>query len=426
MSNDYYNTSGTPAQSASLTSPPIRSEYAAITAGFNKLPTLTGNAYKIAYINASGSAMDVVGGDGLLKLSSTGVPIVATAGTDYISATTINASSAAVPNDADVLCVIDGPTAKKLSLTNLKAFLKTYFDGIYTTAATVSSYVSGLIGSTIQAYNANTIAVAHGISGNVLTSNGSAWVSSAGSPIPIGMLSGLILSTAGASTTMAITAGTAADSAAAVLMSLASAISKTTSAWVVGTGNGGLDTGAIANSTWYHFYLIRRPDTGVVDVVFSTNATSPTLPTNYTQYRRIGSGKTNGSAQWVKFVQNGDDFYWDTPAAADLNGAGSVTAVSLTVNVPTGIKVKGYFNLSQDSGAGGDQILYISDPSCADVAPAERSTPGASLMFRGTANSRTAAQATCWTNTSAQIRYRSTTTYDISINTLGWVDTRGK
>lgn len=137
MSNDFFNASGTPAQGSQLVTPAMRAEFAAIAAGFDKLPALTGNAYEVVYINASGSAMASVSGDGLLKLSSTGVPSIAVAGTDYMSAATIVASSAAVPNDTDVLPIIDSTTAKKLSLTNLKAFLKTYFDTLYGTVASL-------------------------------------------------------------------------------------------------------------------------------------------------------------------------------------------------------------------------------------------------------------------------------------------------
>jgi hypothetical protein len=97
-----------------------------------------------------------------------------------------------------------------------------------------------------------------------------------------GYLSGLTLSTAGASATFGIAAGAANDTASGGMMTLASAYTKTTSSWVVGTGNGALDTGAIANSTWYHVYLIKRIDTGVVDILISGSATSPTMPTGYT------------------------------------------------------------------------------------------------------------------------------------------------
>ena len=49
-------------------------------------------------------------------------------------------------------------------------------------------------------------------------------------------------------------------------MLLASAYTKTTGSWAVGSGNGGLDTGTITNSTWYHVFLMQRPDTEVVDI----------------------------------------------------------------------------------------------------------------------------------------------------------------
>ena len=48
---------------------------------------------------------------------------------------------------------------------------------------------------------------------------------------------------------------------------------------------------AIAN-TDYYVYLIKRVDTDVVDAIFSASATAPTLPTNYTLFRRIGSIST--------------------------------------------------------------------------------------------------------------------------------------
>ena len=123
-----------------------------------------------------------------------------------------------------------------------------------------------------------------------------------------GYISGLQLSTAGSSSTFGIAVGTASNTTALSYMALSSAYTKTTSSWTVGTGNGALDTGTIANNTWYHAFLIQRTDTGVVDVLVSLSPTSPTLPASYTLFRRIGSMKTDGSAHWTKFVQNGDEF----------------------------------------------------------------------------------------------------------------------
>ena len=68
-----------------------------------------------------------------------------------------------------------------------------------------------------------------------------------------------------------IAAGIWADDTGAVLLRLASGITKRLdAAWAVGSGNGGLDTGSIANTT-YHLWLIMRSDTGVVDVLFSAS-----------------------------------------------------------------------------------------------------------------------------------------------------------
>jgi hypothetical protein len=124
--------------------------------------------------------------------------------------------------------------------------------------------------------------------------------------IPRGHISGLTLSTAGASSNFSVAAGIAADGTGVDMLALASAITKTSGAWSAGSGNGALDTGSIANATWYHVHLIKRPDTGAVDVLISLSATSPTLPTNYTLSRRIGAMRSDGSAKWMKFIQDGD------------------------------------------------------------------------------------------------------------------------
>lgn len=66
-------------------------------------------------------------------------------------------------------------------------------------------------------------------------------------------------------------------------------------AWAVGTNAGGLDTGTKANSTLYFVHVIRRSDTGVVDVLLSTSATAPTMPANYDQRDLIAVAGTDGS-----------------------------------------------------------------------------------------------------------------------------------
>lgn len=241
------------------------------------------------------------------------------------------------------------------------------------------------------------------------------------SAAPRSYLSGLTLSTAGSSNTMSIAAGMAMNSTNATSLVLASAFSKTTGAWVVGTGNGGLDTGTIANSTWYYFYLINNPISGVTDVILSASSSAPTLPSGYTLYRYIGAGLTNGSAQWTSFTQFGDDFYWSTPVL-DYSGAGVTTAALLTLSVPRGRKMKAWLNAN---GGVGGQALYLSDPANTDLAPSTTAAPLASVTGTSTTAGATSAGGV-WTNTSAQVRQRSTATTTNYIVTLGWTDLRGK
>ena len=57
--------------------------------------------------------------------------------------------------------------------------------------------------------------------------------------------------------------------------------------WAVGSGSGGLDTGTVSDSP-YHVFVIRRPDTGVVDALFSLSATAPVMPFGASATRRSG------------------------------------------------------------------------------------------------------------------------------------------
>lgn len=249
---------------------------------------------------------------------------------------------------------------------------------------------------------------------------------------PRGYLSGLTLSTAGSSSTFGVTAGQASDSTNAAILNFASALAKTTGTWVVGTGNGALDTGSIATSTWYHAYLIQRPDTGVVDVLISLSVSAPTLPANYTLFRRIGSMKTDGSAHWIKFVQLGDEFLWDV-YINDVNAATGTTAiVARTLTVPTGFQVSALVSIGSALGASGDGRFFVFSP---DVNSAGAIANGSSvsnlivgsLVFSAPSSVQSFYPMSVRTNAAAQIK-TSAVMADSSmyINTTGWVDHRGK
>lgn len=275
--------------------------------------------------------------------------------------------------------------------------------------------------------------------GVLYADTGAAWVQVApatgvASTLAESLTGGALSNNAGDATNdidIAVGAASSEDAAIAnrVLMSLATAITKQLdAAWAVGTNQGGrMSAGAIANTT-YFVHLIQRVDTGVVDVGFDTSPTAPTLPTNYTKARRIGAIVRSGGAI-LAFFQNGDEFYWNTPPALDVNtlnpGAAAVTA---TLTVPVGIRVKAFVNVACENATSANLAIYLSSLDTADVAPSQTVSPLGQLA-PVTIGSLAGGPAQVWTNASAQIRYRLTASGAadrFKLATLGWLDRRGR
>lgn len=256
-------------------------------------------------------------------------------------------------------------------------------------------------------------------------SSAGAWIllnPSGNAVVARGHIAGLTLSTAGSSGTFGIAVGMAADDTASDLMALASAYTKTTSAWAVGTGNGGLDTGAIANSTFYRVFLIKRPDTGVVDVLFSTSF-APTMPTNYLIKRYIGSMFTDGSAHWWAFRQVGDNFYWVVPFADVNDTALSTTDNQYVVTVPSGLAViamvRGYVTAAA--------LKFVLVHSGADGAMAANTPTGNFNVGMEAINNFPGYELQVPTDTTQHVRAVSTgASTTLTIVTYGWIDARGK
>lgn len=232
---------------------------------------------------------------------------------------------------------------------------------------------------------------------------------------------GLTLSTAGSSSTFSVAAGVATDSTNVDVMTLASAISKTTSSWAVGTGNGALDTGTIATNAWYHVFEIKRPDTGVVDVAISTSAISPTMPANYTLKRRIGAMKTNGLGQWIAFTQLGDEFLWSTPVNGDANAAALSTAQLFTLSVPPGVQVFAKFTGWTNSTTGNNEVAFSSPDQTLSTADA-----GGSIQGAGVSSYQSFGLMRIRTDMSARIQAKSTNAAVMRLTTYGWDDPCGR
>jgi len=190
-------------------------------------------------------------------------------------------------------------------------------------------------------------------------------------------------------------------------------------AWAVGSGNGGRDTGSIADGTW-HVWLIKRSDTGVVDALFSTSATSPTMPSNYDIKRRIGSViRTSGTLNGLTQIE--DHFYY---GATDRNDTSAVSNTLLTLTVPTGIKVRPILNFSVAATGSANITVTVNNGDLATSNQTILQVRDGGTQVKQFRNNT----SSIWTNTSGQIRFtqsNNTGTPDTSsVYTAGWIDPR--
>lgn len=182
-----------------------------------------------------------------------------------------------------------------------------------------------------------------------------------------------------------ISVGAMADTTGTFILRLASAITKRLDAsWAVGTGNGGLDTGAVGNSEYYG-WLIARSDTGVVDFLWSLSATAPTMPANYdfkagpcAWVKR--SGGANLAWKTYETAGGGVDFVFVTPIR-DVNLANTLTTTRRTdaLSVPKNFSTRAMFRVYLFDASNTSQTV-ICNPDETDVAPSSTDTPGANVF----------------------------------------------
>ncbi len=198
---------------------------------------------------------------------------------------------------------------------------------------------------------------------------------------------------------------------------LASAITKRLDAsWAVGTNQGGLFTGSKAAGTWYHFFVIKRTDTDVVDAGFDTSIAAANKPANYDKYRLIGSVKTDGSGNIIGFYNYKNRFTWKSPTR-DITTT-SATPATGTVNVPPGRKVL-LFGTAAVVAGGSASYVFVYDPD------QSYSNPSAYAVTAYANASQTGMSSfSCLTNTSSQIGYDLEVPGTFVWDTTSWEELR--
>lgn len=150
-------------------------------------------------------------------------------------------------------------------------------------------------------------------------------------------INGLNLSWASA-TTLTVAAGRARNSTNQNDIILDSAVT------INGASNGlnGLDIGDLANNTFYAVYAVDDSlKNNPAGAMVSADLSSPLLPGGYDMVRRIGYVKTDGSAEFLEFRQEGagsDRWMWyDVAIATDITAGASATfaAVDMSDGIPS-------------------------------------------------------------------------------------------
>lgn len=243
-----------------------------------------------------------------------------------------------------------------------------------------------------------------------------------------GQIFGLTLSN-NSTTAIDVAAGSARDSTDVDNLTLAAALTGKIlgTAWAVGASAGMLDTGAVANA-WYYIYLIKRVDTGVVDVLASTSATAPTMPSNYTLKRRIGAiQRTGGSVKLFKQVD--DRFIWLVPAQDVLTANPGSSAVSSTLSIPV-VRVDADIIVALfDITPAALSSVLITSPDQTDSTPNYPTNATFGIASAGATIQESVGGPVRVSTSTGAIRYRvegSNADVSINIQTNGWWDARGR
>jgi len=129
------------------------------------------------------------------------------------------------------------------------------------------------------------------------------------------------------------------------------------------TGETGLDTGVIEPNTWYYVFNItnsidEEAAEGYYRTMASKSYNNPTLPEGYERYCYVGSFKTDSNGDVVPFLQEGNNFYFDTFFTPLNDGKATTwTDIDFTDYVPP-ISKKVHFAMMcrADTSGGGVRI----------------------------------------------------------------------
>lgn len=250
-----------------------------------------------------------------------------------------------------------------------------------------------------------------------------------GSMIPSGFLYGATIANNALDATNSIdfSTGQAIDSTNVSMASLPALTKQLNANWAAGNNQGMRYSGAGIANTTYHLYAVWKAGGVDPDYYADPSASAATAlghlqaetgGASYAYVRRIGS-IVRAAGAIKAFIQDGDQFYWNSSSlTADYTG-GARAKSALTVAVPSGIRVQAIFQAVALNNGSSDKSVIVFDGVNTNIQ--QYFTNGSSVGI--TTGAGTLRQ---FTDTSAQIQLQVTNAGTGTLYTLGWVDTRGR
>jgi hypothetical protein len=198
------------------------------------------------------------------------------------------------------------------------------------------------------------------------------------------------------------------------IASLSALTKRLDATWVVGTNQGGLFSGSKANSTWYHCFAIYNPTSGAVDCGFDTSVTAANIPSGYTKYKRVGSIKTNGSANILGFYQSAKIFNLVTEVVEYNSPTPPTTLTALSITAPLGVITRAFLKCE----------LNVGPSTAASMSLKSLTSLQQSIINVQENDSDGIAFPSILTDTSSQIQYKSSSAsvQQFTITTISWED----
>lgn len=286
-------------------------------------------------------------------------------------------------------------------------------------------------------YIANYLATADGgVGAFILVNIGVAPTVATGTNLfPPAYLTGMQLSN-NSTTAINFGIGSCKDALATIDMTLATAFGKTFATWVtggtVGAPNGGLAGGAVVNNTWYRAYIIST-NAGVLQAGFdlASNSQAQALlilaGVSFTKYRQVGWVRYGVGAP-VLFIQTGDKFFLQNGSQISTTIPATANRTLYTAIAPPDATCVAVGSMSFNDGTQSNVTRFLAIQSTAVTDAVVSATNCTHTWVEGSVQfTQQCFYYEVPVNTSSQFgaRISGSTLSLASINSIGWVDTRG-